>query len=518
MPRFTSQVFNAAVDMTVDGVPASSKGMKAYVEGTLTYTPKTSNITSVGNQTNSPGVTAEPYPVVNISAQPQSKGVCGGGQYLWVSYWNSRNLGRVKISDGSFSTKDGLSPGDDGPGGYRAGANEAGTIVWTRESENGSGTKYSTDGGENWITASQSYTEISKMIGWSAGKYFSWSGGRDIEYGTSLGSGPFTVKEAVPGGSVYSCTYSDSIIVLGGMSVPSGTLSWSTNGGASWQYRDLGNLDGVAETSIFQIYTRGLNEPCVLQTNNNKIYLSTTGVQGSFTRLGITAENRSGPIGYKDGVIYANNSSYVKYSESPYTSWTIATAPDGSEYQPGKPQNTYAESMYIVPTPAGLIVATSTGDNTTLSAALVPFGGPKLNFANATDLSYFSSGDAISEVGGSATGTCFQVNGNSMDVSGASGTFTAGNSVEGPSKSVGGLRLYTVQNGVGDVTDLQASDPGFVTSSGTSPYPLQFPATFPSGNTPDAELPAGTTLTVEIEASNVEGSDTETSNVLTPTD
>lgn len=57
--RFTSQTFTSTVTMTDDGTPASTKGIKAWVEGTLTVTttPATDVITAVGGTTTSPVLT-----------------------------------------------------------------------------------------------------------------------------------------------------------------------------------------------------------------------------------------------------------------------------------------------------------------------------------------------------------------------------------------------------------------------------------------------------------------------------
>ena len=75
--------------------------------------------------------------------------------------------------------------------------------------------------------------------------------------------------------------------------------------------------------------------------------------------------------------------------------------------------------------------------------------------------------------------------------------------------------LYLVIDSVGNVTDLSSSDPGFV-DQGSGTGPLNFPATFPSGSTPDEELPPGTSLQVEVQATNELGSSTKLSSPITP--
>jgi hypothetical protein len=76
---------------------------------------------------------------------------------------------------------------------------------------------------------------------------------------------------------------------------------------------------------------------------------------------------------------------------------------------------------------------------------------------------------------------------------------------------------YLVISSTGNVTGYQGSDPGFVEISPGTAIDLTFPATFPSGNSPDDEFAAGTVMQVSGKATNVSASDTFTSNQVTPT-
>jgi hypothetical protein len=82
------------------------------------------------------------------------------------------------------------------------------------------------------------------------------------------------------------------------------------------------------------------------------------------------------------------------------------------------------------------------------------------------------------------------------------------------------VKLYCKLDAAGAVSDLQSADPGFTawTPAGTGPYTgnVTFPATLPSGAAPDTDLPAGTTITVEVQATNTAGTDSATSNTVTP--
>jgi hypothetical protein len=78
-------------------------------------------------------------------------------------------------------------------------------------------------------------------------------------------------------------------------------------------------------------------------------------------------------------------------------------------------------------------------------------------------------------------------------------------------------RLYLLTDSGGNISDMQSADPGFVNYGPGTSVTLKFPATFPTGNAPDTELPSGTTVRAEIQATNTVASDTELSNIVTPT-
>ena len=75
---------------------------------------------------------------------------------------------------------------------------------------------------------------------------------------------------------------------------------------------------------------------------------------------------------------------------------------------------------------------------------------------------------------------------------------------------------FLVINAQGAVTTHQSNDPGFVTQGPGTSHTITFPATFPTGNSPDDELPSGTTIQIDVQAINSEASDTYPSNIVTP--
>ena len=75
---------------------------------------------------------------------------------------------------------------------------------------------------------------------------------------------------------------------------------------------------------------------------------------------------------------------------------------------------------------------------------------------------------------------------------------------------------FMVISATGVVEDQTSTDPGFVELGPSTGIGITFPASLPSGNSPDVEFPAGASLQVEVEATNSVASDTYTSGSITP--
>ena len=75
---------------------------------------------------------------------------------------------------------------------------------------------------------------------------------------------------------------------------------------------------------------------------------------------------------------------------------------------------------------------------------------------------------------------------------------------------------FLVISATGNISGFQGADPGFVTQSTATDIDLTFPSTFASGNAPDDEFAAGTVMQVTAKATNSSGSDTFSSNQVTP--
>jgi hypothetical protein len=127
----------------------------------------------------------------------------------------------------------------------------------------------------------------------------------------------------------------------------------------------------------------------------------------------------------------------------------------------------------------------------------------------------FKVDDGITPPSGAPSTGIVAVDDTKVDVYDVSG-FHVGDKIHGLPKVTPGVRLYLKFDAAGAVSDMQSADPGYVQTTDQNTPKLTFPATFPSGKTPDDELPAGTTITVEVQATNTSGTVTKTSNTLTP--
>ena len=84
-------------------------------------------------------------------------------------------------------------------------------------------------------------------------------------------------------------------------------------------------------------------------------------------------------------------------------------------------------------------------------------------------------------------------------------------SVVGPITTVNNVKLYTIFDAEGNVSDLSEADPGYrqILSDGSifETLDLTFPLVLPNGKTPDETLPEGATLCVDVKADNDGGTD-----------
>ena len=136
------------------------------------------------------------------------------------------------------------------------------------------------------------------------------------------------------------------------------------------------------------------------------------------------------------------------------------------------------------------------------------------------DYASFNVGDSVRPAGNSdpsKTGVISSISGTSIGVT-SGYVYQAGDVIESINSSGSGIASrYLVIDATGAVSGTVGSDPGYVSIGPNTSKTLTFPATFDTGNAPDAELPAGTTFKVSAQATNSIGSsEFGPSNVITP--
>ena len=81
----------------------------------------------------------------------------------------------------------------------------------------------------------------------------------------------------------------------------------------------------------------------------------------------------------------------------------------------------------------------------------------------------------------------------------------------GPTSTINNVKLYTIFDAEGNISDLSEVDPGYrpIVSGGSISESLEltFPNVLPNGKTPDETLPQGATLCVDVKADNDGGTD-----------
>jgi len=141
-----------------------------------------------------------------------------------------------------------------------------------------------------------------------------------------------------------------------------------------------------------------------------------------------------------------------------------------------------------------------------------------VSFTDSTNLgnNSFRNGDKVRQ--GQATAHLSAISGSTARFLSINGTFATGSPVSNTVNYFGGSlsTMYGVISTAGLVTDLTTTEPSFVNLGYLTDNTITFPATLPSGNSPDVELASGTSITVSAEFANSQGTVSATSNTVTP--
>lgn len=538
--RFTSQTFTSTVVMTQDGVPASAKGIKAWVEGTLTASPQTSAITNVSTNSAGPLTTEASWtPCMDMSfAQTNESWMAlGGNNYVRfirddgahrVRIWHLTgvaNPGSISVGDARWIQGADILSGASQPDNTASPCFGSGTwIVFYVYSNagNGIGVGATNDLGVTVVNCDWTYSTSAQYIctgmayDGSCGFVGKWARNTPCPaqwlYKINKGSTTMTPVTTVrgwsnasgSGGTPFFTTSSGHHLLY----IDTGPLG-SDDGGNTWkELTTLGwNLPaGKSGTQVGgEVWFKGTNTAEVTTDFiNYRTITIDTSHNGTWNGWGFYSVERHA----------AGSGNYGTWiSVDNHKSWTLLR--DNQHQEIGPTWSSVVANHYDPTVPpmiawAGHGWATATAPMTTLT------------FADNTALANILGGESVDEcdaAGAALDGKGVAISTNTtakqLVISPTAGTFDVGSHVKGPSKKVAGTKLYAKLSTTLAVTDLQSADPGYTAFTGLTPQ-VSFPATLPSGNPPDTDLPASTTLQTEVKATNSTGSDTVQSAKVTP--
>ena len=410
--RFTSGTFASAVTMTEDGLPVSTKGLKAWVEGTLKSAAQTSGIANVAGN------------VLTLTDSTQLANFAAGDAV-------------TEVGGGGDAT----------------------------------GTVGSVDATAKTITLSA-----------TAG---TWDAGSAVK-------GPLKTQVITPKTSAITNVAGNVLTLTDDTSLANFRVGDVVQGNPLWNQSQVWSSHASANVPLSNLttYANGFD-------GNHSVHVILQNTQNpgivtlDFTGLGLSG----------DVEVYSNDTSIsvdVNSSGSPVNlvvgTWT-------------KFPNSGVVNTIKINCTRGVSVSEYFGAIKVGGKLLVDKGLPDPGGVKVTAID--KAAPSITVDGGSWSGT---------DAT-SSGTLANREAfVTGAPRPAANVKLYTIHNAAGAVSDLQSADPGYVIMAGNSPYTLTWPATMPTGNAPDVDLPAGTTLTTEIQATSAGSTAvTKASNIVTPT-
>ena len=328
-----------------------------------------------------------------------------------------------------------------------------------------------------------------------------------------------------------------------------GTIAYSTDGN-TWQYTAFGSMN-------MQVTAWGSNSNgaiCVGSTGQYMLYAYGAAIT-TWDYID-TAQANWQDICYDNGLFVAVKADTAAWSEDglnwnlaedvPIGSWRNVTYGNGvwcasnGQSNPSPPNYymcsfngknwflvPYSDSYTGYPTSTGIAYAFgkfySSYTGSIINLSVNGYGSETvLTFSGNKNLDGgFATGDTAVQNDGSAKGSVKSVNAgnNQMTLAGSEGLWrdNQGFFVVGPPTPIESeATLYANLDSSLNVVDLQSTDPGFTTFSGTQPK-IKFPAVLPDGQSPDATLLEGTDIKTTVQANNlVFAPVTKQSNVVTP--
>ena len=526
--RFTSQTFDVDITMLREGEPFSQKGLKGEVTASFEVFPNTeavasNSITTFPNTNLTFGGGFAQYDGFGRAWAPDNLGVW---RWFTLSYnssymdlYQDTELGQgiytgtyVGQASGvgwsQFRALQYIPPSADNPYHtlvpYSNGTTIQGNSNYWRRNANNTGTWTAT---RVDYRGRVSYDEAS-------GKYFRCRDNNRsiyVEHGTNLysmdsayvyGSSDSSVIECAVGNGIV-CTmvrhYSTGIphVIVGTTANPGGSSYTFTNQNSnpSW----IRFVQGY-----FWIYNQGQ----LYRSANGQTWTNVTGVLNG-NIIDVQYNQAAGEL-----QVYTSGGSSPNYYLNTYSSNNF-----GATWVQSGTDNLTKQVRYMT-TGEGKILF-SRWDNRYPYEYWFPYNAQTVTLSGTgADYSEFNVGDVVRPAGSAAqsdTGNITAISGSDFSII-SDYVYEAGDVVESifPINSEVSSR-YLIIDGTGNVTGTISSDPGYVSVGPDVNQTLTFPATFPSGNAPDAELPAGTTFKVSAQATNSIGSsEFGPSNIITP--
>jgi len=521
--RFTSKDFSVTTTMVDDGTPVSQKGVKAYVEASLQSYPATASITA--------NTETWPTSVSFSTTTPVGTSVTNGSAFAFAIY-PDESTGQVRY-------------------------------VMHYYSAGGSAQLYlSSDGGSTWVQTGSTLNSGSfpaskgRVVGdflvfWSEGNGTCFTSKESPSTPTPISHSTATGGVAFDGTYYYFANNTGRIY----RQTTLGQYGWTE---VFWAGFDV-QFNGIAYNS-----SNGVLMAVGRQTNASpyptKVYTSTDGVNWT-ARSNLASSN----VGIYDlfafnGYFFVSVADNTVRRSTSGSSWTTLTTGYwwvncfategkylyGSAYL-GSPTVTHSIIRSTNNGTNWSALGSITSINDSIGSLAVGYGSilcatrhsaspyyPKANLASYdTQVLTFSSNTNLGTVGGINVQNLVRMSGttnqygrvisinsgaNQMTIGSPQTWLTGRTAISvAPVGSATSQRLYLNMDTSGNISDMQSADPGFVNYGPGTSVTLRFPATFPTGNAPDTELPAGTTIRAEIQATNSVATDTELSNIVTPT-
>ena len=538
--RFTSQTFDVDITMLREGEPFSQKGLKGEVTAEFSVYPSTESIAS--NAVTTFPNNNQSYNSVNYTnnggakvyaTDPTGKGVW----YFIRGVSSNQNQFWINADPGTPSQSYAWGTSDH-TNSYSAGWIEAATYFespdenyifahshrgdcssvmpsWRRPTDGSGPWEGFNNGGHNM---SVPFWDSEHQVWWT----FRMSG-NSLQYckGNAMGSVSLGEKWISSNTSQSSGMYAvgPDRIVVSRRNSNSGTVRtnvFARNSDSGIQ--ELGGSTALDNNNSQAEYLKYLNGMYWMNVDGN-LYKSSDGynwysggtisTDSDYYNIGLEYNPESGKIeayGYR----YGSRKLQVHTTNNNGATWVLA---HDTSYTDGQRPN-----LVFV---AGNKLIWWGYDNNKFHEYSYPYNEQTVTLSGtAGDYADFNVGDSIRPAGSSISserGSIASISGTSIAVK-SDYVYQTGDVIEAvhPTGTSVSSR-YLVIDATGSVTSTVGSDPGYVSIGPNTSKTLTFPATFDTGNAPDAELPAGTTFKVSAQATNSIGSsEFGPSNVITP--